>query len=48
MDPTGATSLAPPVVAVMVVYEPGDWFAEVVVRPSDAPTVALVIDQVVQ
>jgi cytochrome c-type biogenesis protein CcmH len=26
----------------------GDWFAETVVRPSDAPTVALVIDQVVQ
>jgi cytochrome c-type biogenesis protein CcmH len=28
--------------------QPGDWFAETVVRPSDAPTVALVIDQVVQ
>jgi cytochrome c-type biogenesis protein CcmH len=28
--------------------QPGDWFAEAVVRPSDAPTVALVIDQVVQ
>jgi cytochrome c-type biogenesis protein CcmH len=26
----------------------GDWFAETVVRPSEAPTVALVIDQVVQ
>jgi hypothetical protein len=26
----------------------GDWFAEAVVRPSDAPAVALVIDQVVQ
>ena len=28
--------------------QPGDWFAETVVRPSEAPTVALVIDQVVQ
>jgi cytochrome c-type biogenesis protein CcmH len=28
--------------------QPGDWQAEAVVRPSDAPTVALVIDQVVQ
>lgn len=28
--------------------QPGDWFAEAVVRPSDGPTVALVIDQVVQ
>jgi cytochrome c-type biogenesis protein CcmH len=28
--------------------QPGDWFAETVVRPSDEPTVALVIDQVVQ
>ena len=28
--------------------QPGDWFAQTVVRPSDAPTVALVIDQVVQ
>lgn len=28
--------------------QPGDWFAETVVRPSEAPAVALVIDQVVQ
>jgi cytochrome c-type biogenesis protein CcmH len=28
--------------------QPGDWFAETVVRPSEAPTIALVIDQVVQ
>lgn len=28
--------------------QPGDWQAEAVVRPSEAPTVALVIDQVVQ
>lgn len=28
--------------------QPGDWQAEALVRPSDAPTVALVIDQVVQ
>jgi cytochrome c-type biogenesis protein CcmH len=27
---------------------PGDWQAEALVRPSEAPTVALVIDQVVQ
>ena len=30
------------------VAQPGDWFAQTVVRPSEAPTVALVIDQVVQ
>jgi cytochrome c-type biogenesis protein CcmH len=28
--------------------QPGDWFAEALVRPSETPTVALVIDQVVQ
>jgi cytochrome c-type biogenesis protein CcmH len=28
--------------------QPGDWFAEAVVRPGDVQTVALVIDQVVQ
>jgi cytochrome c-type biogenesis protein CcmH len=28
--------------------QPGDWQAEAVVRPSEGPTVALVIDQVVQ
>jgi cytochrome c-type biogenesis protein CcmH len=28
--------------------QPGDWFAQATVRPSDATTVALVIDQVVQ
>jgi len=28
--------------------QPGDWQAEAVLRPSEAPTVALVIDQVVQ
>jgi cytochrome c-type biogenesis protein CcmH len=28
--------------------QPGDWQAEAIVRPSDAATVALVIDQVVQ
>jgi cytochrome c-type biogenesis protein CcmH len=28
--------------------QPGDWFAEAVVRPGDGETVALVIDQVVQ
>jgi cytochrome c-type biogenesis protein CcmH len=28
--------------------QPGDWQAEAVVRPGEAPTVALVIDQVVQ
>ncbi|HET7609896.1 MAG TPA: hypothetical protein VFL84_14540, partial [Gammaproteobacteria bacterium] len=28
--------------------QPGDWQAEAVVRPAEAPTVALVIDQVVQ
>jgi cytochrome c-type biogenesis protein CcmH len=28
--------------------QPGDWQAEAVVRPSESPTVALVIDQVVQ
>jgi cytochrome c-type biogenesis protein CcmH len=30
------------------IEQPGDWFAEAVVRPSDAGAVALVIDQVVQ
>ncbi len=30
------------------VAEPGDWQAEAVIRPSEAGTVALVIDQVVQ
>ena len=30
------------------IAQPGDWFAQTVVRPSEAPTVALVIDQVVQ
>jgi cytochrome c-type biogenesis protein CcmH len=28
--------------------QPGDWFAQTVVRPSDGGPVALVIDQVVQ
>jgi cytochrome c-type biogenesis protein CcmH len=28
--------------------QPGDWQAEAIVRPSESPTVALVIDQVVQ
>jgi cytochrome c-type biogenesis protein CcmH len=28
--------------------QPGDWQAEALVNPSEAPTVALVIDQVVQ
>jgi cytochrome c-type biogenesis protein CcmH len=28
--------------------QPGDWFAQAVVRPADSPAVALVIDQVVQ
>jgi cytochrome c-type biogenesis protein CcmH len=28
--------------------QPGDWQAEAVIRPSEAATVALVIDQVVQ
>jgi cytochrome c-type biogenesis protein CcmH len=28
--------------------QPGDWQAEALVRPSEAPTVALVIDEVVQ
>ena len=28
--------------------QPGDWQAEAIVRPSEEPTVALVIDEVVQ